>query len=93
MTLIVTDVDVFLASTGHFYQCANGHTFVITEVRDTSLTILFTIYSRITSSVVAPWRKVGAQNVVVLSEGRAIGWILRILFQRNSTDCISNLTT
>ena len=33
MTLILTDDDVFLASTGHFYQCANGHTFVITEVR------------------------------------------------------------
>jgi hypothetical protein len=33
MTLILTDDDIFLANTGHFYQCANGHTFVITEVR------------------------------------------------------------
>ena len=34
MTLILTDDDVFLASAaGHFYQCANGHTYVITEVR------------------------------------------------------------
>ena len=37
----------------------------------------------------APWSEAGAQNVVVLSEGRTIGWMLRMLVQRNSTDCIS----
>ena len=92
MTLILSMMTSFLASTGHFYQCANGHTFVITEVRDTSFAILLTIYSQVASSVVVPWNEAAAQNAVVLSEGQTITWMLRILVQRSSTDCISNLT-
>ena len=59
---------------------------------DASITIRLTIYSCVISSVVVPWSEAAAQNVVVSSEGRTIAWMLRILVQRNSTDCISNLT-
>lgn len=37
-------------------------------------------------SVVVPWSEADAQNVVVLSEGQTIAWILRMPVLKNSTD-------
>lgn len=80
MLLVLT---IFLASTGHFYQCANGHTFVITEVSSCIFYFDDSTYDYHLQSVVEPWSEADAQNVVELLEGRTIAWTLLILVPRN----------
>ncbi|KAL0563436.1 hypothetical protein V5O48_018631, partial [Marasmius crinis-equi] len=47
---------------GHFYNCPNGHTFVITEVREVPPSTM-NFRTENTGSAEEPWRRVGARNV------------------------------